>query len=134
MKKVNIAVGVVVVIVVLAFSFLSSRRQPTPNYDPARQVRVQGSVQELQEFYCPVTEDRGAHFILKTDGGPVLVHVGVARVLRGKQVAFAAGDRLEVIGWKFPFQGKDSLIAREISRGNETFIFRDESGKPRLTE
>ena len=134
MKKMNLVVGGIVVVLVVVLSFLGSRPEPKATYNPATEARIQGSVLEVQEFYCPVTEDRGSHLIVKTSSGPVLVHVGVARNLRTNHITFSPGDRVEVVGSAFRFKRADSLIAREISRGNETFTIRDADGKLRLTD
>ncbi len=131
-KKVNIIVGALAVVLVVVFSFLANRPQPKPTYNVATETRMQGSVQQLEEFNCPVTEDRGLHFVLKTDDGPVMVHVGVSRKLRTKNIRFTVGDQVEVLGSKIRYQGSESIIAREITRGGETFILRDASGQSRL--
>ena len=134
MRKINLAVGAMVVIVVGGLSLLGNRPQSKPTYNPAVETLIAGTVLEVEEFYCPITEDRSSHLIVKTKGGPVMVHVGIARTLRAHHITFLAGDQVEVVGSKFHYQGSDSLIAREISRGRETFIIRDVSGKLRLTD
>ena len=134
MKRVNIIVGILVVVVIGLLSFLPSRKEPRPTYAAATETRIEGTVVEVQEFYCPVTEDRGTHLVVKTAAGPVLVHVGVARALRAHNISFAPGDRIEVAGSKVRFNGAESVIAREIDRGNEIFTLRDTNGQPRLSD
>jgi hypothetical protein len=134
MKTVNIVVGIIAVVLVAVLSFLGSRPNPKPSYNAATETRVEGIVQEVQEFYCPVTEDRGSHLVLKTTSGPVLVHVGVARTLRANNITFSAGDRIQVLGSAFRYNKMNSLIAREISRGDETFTIRDAKGNLQLTD
>ena len=135
MKRVNIIVGVLAVVVIVLLSFLAYRPEEKPVYNAATESRVTGTVQEVQEFYCPVSDDRGTHLVVKTESGsPMLVHVGVGRALRAKNVGFIAGDKVEVVGSKVRFRGADSIIAREISRDRETFILRDSKGTPILTQ
>ena len=102
MKRVNIIVGILVVVVIGLLSFLPSRKEPRPTYAAATETRIEGTVVEVQEFYCPVTEDRGTHLVVKTAAGPVLVHVGVARALRAHNISFAPGDRIEVAPLDLP--------------------------------
>lgn len=99
-------------------------------YDPAKEVTVKGFVQEVQEFDCPVSEgELGSHLMLKTADGVVLVHLAPVRIMTGQKLTFAVGDQIEVIGAKVRVAGKNGLIAREITRGNESLVFRDRDGK-----
>ena len=77
-----------------------------------------------------MTDDRGTHVVLKTDGGRMLVHVAIARFMREHKLALQSGDRLQVTGAKIRYQGKEGMIAREIVRGDEVFTVRDSTGKP----
>jgi hypothetical protein len=43
---------------------------------------------------------------------------------------FNKGDEIEVTGSKVKFNGTDTILAREITRGQDSFVFRDENGKP----
>jgi hypothetical protein len=45
-------------------------------------------------------------------------------------VVFNKGDADEVIGSKVEFEGVDAIMAREVKRGNDDFLFRDPQGKP----
>jgi hypothetical protein len=45
-------------------------------------------------------------------------------------VVFNKGDELEVTGVKVNFEGVETIFAREIKRGQDTFVFRDKDGKP----
>jgi hypothetical protein len=45
-------------------------------------------------------------------------------------MVFARGDKVEVVGSKVKFNGSDAIIARELTRGQDTFTFRDKDGKP----
>jgi len=134
MKTVNIVVGTVAVVLVVVLSFLGNRPEPKPTYNAMTEARVEGTILEVQEFYCPVTDDRGSHLVVKTTSGPVLVHVGIARTLRAHNITFSAGDRVEVLGSAFRHNKVNSLIAREIIRGNETFTLRDAKGNLQLTD
>jgi DNA/RNA endonuclease YhcR with UshA esterase domain len=54
--------------------------------------------------------------------------------MRSQAIKFVPGDQVEVLGSKFQFQGSDDLIARQIKRGNETFIFRDRQGQAMMVQ
>jgi hypothetical protein len=118
--------AVLVVAVVVVLTLLSLREKPLA-YDPATEATVAGTVKEVQEFWCPLSDDRGLHLVLKTDNGDVLIHIAQARFLRRQDISFRAGDKVQVLGSKVK---SDTYIARQVNRGSETFFFRDPQGKP----
>ncbi len=131
MRNLKIIVGALTVTVIVLLTAVTSRKDnDSLVYSPANEMTVAGAVEDVQEFYCPVTEDRGTHILLRTEGGPVLVHVAVSRFLREHKIAIHAGERLQVTGAKIRYRGKEGIIAREVVRQDEVFTLRDVSGKP----
>ncbi len=125
--------AIVVVVVLLLIMGVSFHRpvsaQGAALYNAADEVVVEGRVQEVQEFDCPVSEGEFAsHLMLKTKDGVLQVHLAPVRIMAGQKLSFAPGDQIEVVGSKIRLNGKKGVIAREISRGGETFIFRDREG------
>jgi hypothetical protein len=57
------------------------------------------------------------------------IHLAPLRVMRSVERAFKDGDKIEVRGAKVNFHGTEGLMARQITRGDETFTFRDAQGK-----
>ena len=131
MRNLKIIVGAVpVVLIVLLTAVTSKKDNDSLAYNPANEMIAVGTVQEVQEFYCPVTDDRGTHVLLKTDRGDILVHVAISRFLRDNRFVIIPGERLQVAGAKIRFHGKEGMIAREIIRGDEVFTLRNTAGKP----
>jgi DNA/RNA endonuclease YhcR with UshA esterase domain len=131
MRNLKIIVGAVTVVLIVLLTAVTSRKQPDLlSYSAGNEITAAGTVEDVQEFYCPVTDDRGTHVMLKTDRGTILVHVAIARFLREHQFAIRPGERLQVTGAKIRYQGKEGMIAREIIRGDEIFTVRDTAGKP----
>ncbi len=126
MKRVVIIMAVLVLGGIAALVLLSRNQEPT-TYDPAKEATISGAVKEVQEFYCPVTQDRGTHLIVQTSDGEMTVHVALARFLRKQNIAFGTGDKVEVVGSKIT---DDAMIARQVTRGQEVYILRDPAGKP----
>jgi hypothetical protein len=136
MKPFSIFLGLllsIVVIAVLLVAFGVKMRpadQAATAYNPAAETSLTGTVREIDDFTCPVAESEvGRHLWLQTAGGVVRVHLAPSRILRGQHIDFSPGERIQVIGAKARVQGADDLIAREIVRGQESFIFRDHQGK-----
>ena len=131
--------AVVVVVVLLLIMGVSFNRpvsaQGAALYNAADETVVGGRVQEVQEFDCPVSEgELASHLMLKTKDGVLQVHLAPVRIMSGQQLSFAPGDQIEVVGSKIRLNGKSGIIAREISRNAETFIFRDREGKLLLVQ
>jgi translation initiation factor IF-1 len=126
------AVAVIAVVLLIAgVSFHTPiRGQGAALYDPAHEVVLKGIVEQEQEFACPVSEgELGDHVMLKTADGVVQVHLAAGRIMRSQNIKFAPGDNIEVLGSKVRIAGNDSVIARQITRGDVIYVLRDQSGK-----
>ncbi len=132
--------AIAVILVVLMIFGVVNFQQPislqgNAAYNPANEVVVEGTVGSLEDFTCPIGGNEvGSHLRLKTADGAILVHLVAARVMRSQPFTFAVGDRLQVVGAKIRFRGDNSVIAREITRGNETFVLREHDGKSLLVQ
>jgi hypothetical protein len=134
------AILTVAVFSVLLLVFGVRFERPLPGqgaalYNPANEMVLQGVVQDTRDFACPVSEGEiGDHLMVKTANGIVRVHLAPGRIMRSNKLSFAPGEQIEIIGAKLRYLGADDIIAREIIRGNETFIFRDHEGKLMLVQ
>ena len=105
--------------------------ESAPKYDPSAEAVFKGTVDEVRDRQCPVSRGMGAHIILTTaDGKTIEVHLATSKFVKSYDVAFNKGDQLEVTGVKLKFEDVDTIFAREIKRGNDTFVFRDKEGRP----
>jgi len=122
---------------VLGFGFHAPvAAQGSALYNPNDEMTASGTVQEVQEFDCPVSEQElGTHLLLKaSDGGLLQIHLAPSRIVRGQKIKFSAGDQITVVGARFRLEGKNGIIAREVTRGSETIIFRNNEGKLLLVQ
>ncbi len=131
--------AVVVIAVLLLVSGVTFERavpsQGAALYNPANEVVLRGVVQETQDFACPVSEGEvGSHLMLQTADGVVQVHLAPGRIMRSQNISFVRGEQVAVVGSRIRFRGKNDLIAREITRGNESLVFRDHAGKLMLVQ
>jgi len=114
--------------------FHNGAKQRAPKYNAAAEVKVEGVVQDVQQFWCPINGDEGTHLMLRTDSGILQVHVAPRRFLQGNGVSFSKGDQIAVVGSTVTYQGHDAMIARKITRGDQTFAFRQPDGRPLWVE
>ncbi|HVI09178.1 MAG TPA: hypothetical protein VND65_12880 [Candidatus Binatia bacterium] len=102
-----------------------------PKYDPAAEGTFKGTIVDVVDRQCPVSGGMGSHIILKlADGSTIEVHLATTRFVKNVEMVFNKGDKVEVLGMKVDFEGKSTILAREVTRGSETFTFRDKKGNP----
>jgi DNA/RNA endonuclease YhcR with UshA esterase domain len=120
------------ILVLLTVTVAWAQAPSVPKYDMANEVTIKGVVQEVKDFQCPVSGGMGAHLVVKTsDKNTVTVHLALSKFLSEYGFNFAKGDELEITGVKAKVgDDENAILARKIERGNQTFIFRDKSGKP----
>jgi hypothetical protein len=121
-------------VLVLAVLLFASPRHRVPVYSASNEQTVQGVVQNVQEFYCPISGDVGTHLLVKTDHGTFQVHIAPSRFLRDKKLNFSKGDQIEVVGSRIINKGHEALIARTVIRGEQTVAFRETNGQPMWIE
>ena len=109
----------------------SEQKEAVPKYNPKTEATFKGTVIEVRDRTCPVSGGLGSHVIVKlADGSSIEVHLAATKFVKTYELVFAKGDQVEVIGSKVQFEGVDTIFAREVHRGADTFVFRDKDGKP----
>jgi hypothetical protein len=106
-------------------------RQGGGNYNPATETTLTGTIDGVNTMPSQGRGGGGLHFVLTTSSGPIEVHVGPASFVSSKNVTFAKGDALTVVGSKVTMAGQDVVIAREIKKGDQVLTLRDANGFPR---
>jgi len=99
-------------------------------YIPTSEQTLRGLVVETKDFQCPVTGTVGSHITVKSEIGGMEVHLAPASFMKQYEINIRKGDQVTVVGSKITFEGKTALIAKSVAIGNETYNFRDQSGKP----
>jgi len=102
-----------------------------PKYDPAAEATFTGTVDEVVDRQCPVSGGMGSHLILRLSPTKTIeVHLATTRFVKSYELVFSKNDVVTVVGVKIVFEGVETIFAREVTRGNDTFVFRDKDGKP----
>jgi len=121
-----------IVFVLLAMTLASfANAQKAPKYNSAAEAVYKGKVEDVRERQCQVSGGIGSHIIMKLgDGSTIEVHLATAEFTRMLEVNMLKGDSIEVTGWKTEFEGFQTIFAREVKHGNDTFVFRAKGGMP----
>jgi DNA/RNA endonuclease YhcR with UshA esterase domain len=102
-----------------------------PKYDPAAEATFKGTVEEVRDRQCPVSGGMGSHLILRLSSGKTIeVHLATTKFVKTYELVFNKGDVVTVVGTKVQFEGVETIFAREVTRGESTFVFRDKAGTP----
>lgn len=113
-----------------AFAAPKGDQAGVPKYNPATESTFKGTVEEVRDRQCPVSGGMGAHVILKVSDKTIEVHLATTKFMKNYELVFSKGDQIEVTGSKVTFEGVETIFAREVKRGNDTFVFRDKDGNP----
>ena len=102
-----------------------------PKYDRSAEATFKGTVEDVRDRQCPVSGGMGSHLILRlTTGQTIEVHLASTKFVKTYDLVFNKGDVVTVVGTKVQFERVETIFAREVTRGNETFTFRDKNGTP----
>jgi hypothetical protein len=100
-----------------------------PKYDLATEIKMKGTV---QEFRLPAkgSEKESAHLMVKSGENTIDVYLCPKSFLDDMGSSIAKGDEVSLTGSKVKQDGADLMLAREVSKGNDTLVLRDDKGKP----
>jgi DNA/RNA endonuclease YhcR with UshA esterase domain len=108
----------------------ANHKDAVPKYDIGAETKIKGVIDEVKDRECPISGTMGSHLMVRAEGKVYEVHIAPTKFVKSYEVAFQKGDEVEIKGIKTTFQGADAILAREIKRGNDDFVFRDPKGKP----
>jgi DNA/RNA endonuclease YhcR with UshA esterase domain len=135
MKFTRALIGLFALLLSGAAITLVSQEKSSPThvnytYTPTSEQTMRGWVVETRDFQCPVTGTVGSHITVKNETGSIEVHLAPASFMKQYEINIRKGDNVTVVGSKIMFEGKGALIAKSVAIGNETYNFRDQSGRP----
>jgi len=121
--------------VIAAFAQVAASQTPeakpvVPKYNVASEVTLKGTIVEVSDHQCPISGTMGFHFMLKAADQTIEVHVAASKFMKDYELVLSKGDEVEVIGSKVKFEDADTILARQVTRGTDVFVFRDKTGKP----
>jgi hypothetical protein len=117
-----------VMIPLLACAQEADSKESVPEYDVSKETRFQGVIDEMKDRICPISRGVGSHLTVKVDEKVYEVHVAPVKFVQMYGAAFQRGETVEIVG--VIIQGTEAILPREIRRGNQGLVFRDEKGRP----
>jgi hypothetical protein len=100
-----------------------------PKYDFAAETKMKGTVADLKLPEKGHGKDP-VRFTLKSGTDTVDVYVCPKSFWDDMSPDLAKGDEVSLTGSKVKQDGADLVLVREIVKGNDTLVLRDDKGKP----
>jgi hypothetical protein len=106
----------------------ASAKTPALKYDLKAEKKLKGTVQEMK------LEGQGRsalmQLVLKSGTDTVNVYLCPERFIKDMGIELKPGDEVEIIGSPVLDNGVSVILAREIDKGTDTYVLRDEKGVP----
>ena len=100
-----------------------------PKYDVHTETEMKGTVEEVK-LPPKGSEKEVAHLLVKSGTDTADVYLGPKSFLDDLGVSFSKGDEIALTGSKVKQGEADLILAREVVKGTDTLVLRDEKGNP----
>jgi hypothetical protein len=119
------------IILLWTLPLVAQKAQETrpPRYDVHTETKVKGAVEEVK-LPPKGSEKEVAHLLVKTGTDTVDVYLCPKSFLDDMGASFSKGDEIAITGSKVKQGEADLILAREVVKGTDTLVLRDEKGNP----
>jgi hypothetical protein len=100
-----------------------------PKYDLTAEAKFKVTVQDLK-LPAKGNEKDAAHLLVKSGDDTIDIYLCPKAFLDDMGATFAKGDEVTVTGSKIKQDGSDLVLARQVVKGTDTLMLRDDKGKP----
>ena len=100
-----------------------------PKYDLRTETKMKATVEEVK-LPPKGSEKEVAHLQVKIETDSVDVYLCPKSFFDDMGMSFNKGDEVALTVSKVKHGAADLVLAREVVRGNDTFVLRDEKGNP----
>lgn len=114
---------------ILLLCSMFAAAQAGPKYDPTTEAKFKGTIEDLK---VPAKDDKKAieHLTIKTDTETLDIYLCPKSFIDDMGVNFAKGDEIALTGSKWKSADAEMVLAREVVKGTDTLVLRDEKGNP----
>lgn len=122
-------------IIVSALLFVGAGvSQKTPynsalKYDRQTEVKAKGTVEEINALSVGARKDF-TELVIKSGEDRLHIYVCPKPFEDEMGISFTKGEEIAVTGSKIRQDASDVILARELVKGTDTLMFRDDKGKP----
>lgn len=120
-------IKLIIIAAVTVPAFGAPRAIAQRNYDPKTVETVQGKVLSVEETQ---QRGRGVHLTLQTDKETIAVHLGPSWYIDKQSSKIETNDTITVTGSRVTINGKPTIIAAQVTKGDDVLKLRDDKGIP----
>lgn len=121
--------GMALTLATVGLSTCSFAQHAAPKYDATTETKMTGTVEELKLPEKGHEKDI-VHLVMKNGDETVDIYLCPKSFMDDMGVTFTKGDEIAFTGSKVKQDGSDMVLARQVSKGQDTLILRDDKGKP----
>jgi hypothetical protein len=114
---------------VLPATAQKSQQPSPPKYDLHTETKMKATVEEVK-LPPKGSEKEVAYLLVKIEADSVDVYLCPKSFFDDMGMSFSKGDEVALTGSKVKHGEADLVLAREVVKGNDTFVLRDEKGNP----
>jgi hypothetical protein len=116
-------------LVLFAASSVLAVAQSGPKYDASTEAKFKGTIEELK---LPPSgkEKEIAHLLIKDADETLDFYLCPKSFMDDMGVSFTKGEELVITGSKVKQGDTEMVLTRQVVRGTETLVLRDEKGNP----
>src|SRR5258708_37622829 len=100
-----------------------------PKYDRQTEMKTKGIVEEINVLTVGSRKDF-TELVLKSGDDKLHIYVCPKPFQDEMGINFTKGDELAITGSKIKQETSEIILAREMVKGPDTLMFRDDKGKP----
>ena len=113
----------------LLFWSAFSVAQAAPKYDTATEAKFKGTIEDLK-LPPKGSEKQIAYLTIKSGTDTLEIYLCPKSFIDDMGVIFAKGDEVAFTGSKVKQGDADMILAREVVKGTDTLVLRDQKGNP----
>jgi hypothetical protein len=106
-----------------------SKEPSPPKYDLHTETKMKVTVDEVK-LSATGSGKQVAHLLVKSGTDSVDVYLCPKSFFDDMGMSFSKGDEVTLTGSKVKQGEADLILARELVKGNDTFVLRDDKGNP----
>jgi len=120
--------AIVPAIGLLYAALLVAQHASGAKYDAQTETKIKGTIEDVR---LPSSAKEIVYLLMKTDTDTsVEAYLCPKSFLEDMGVTFAKGDQITLTGSKVKRGDADVILAREIAKGTDTIVLRDDKGNP----
>jgi hypothetical protein len=115
--------------VLILFGAALFAQNGAPKYDASTETKMKGTVEDLK---IPEKghEKQIVHLVMKNGDQTVDLYLCPKSFIDEMGVTFSKGDEISFTASKITLGGSEMMLAREVVKGQDTLVLRDDKGKP----